>query len=237
MRPDRVQDLTNPMLAQVPHVLLGAHAGTIMGVESNGMQFYPEASTLEARAHPRYLQSPWRRSPIFPLSYSGAGFGYQVERIQAEAERVSQSGLSLHCLRSLAIVTMQAERPGRSSLSGKVDFPLVGSFRATGVARVLPGLLLACPFLFSILPSWVVVSGGPVHRDGVVDYSQGSRGHSVCSHRRRRFSPSLPSLELPGRYFKLRPLWVVLGLLFFSSFCILNGAFSVTSCYTRRWSP
>ena len=31
-----VQDLTNPMLAQIPHVLLGAHAGTIMGVESNG---------------------------------------------------------------------------------------------------------------------------------------------------------------------------------------------------------
>ena len=35
-----VQDLSNPMLAQVPHVLLAAHAGTIMGVESNGMQFY-----------------------------------------------------------------------------------------------------------------------------------------------------------------------------------------------------
>ena len=36
-----VQDLTNPMLAQIPHVLLGAHAGTIRGVESNGMQFIP----------------------------------------------------------------------------------------------------------------------------------------------------------------------------------------------------
>ena len=39
-----VQDLTNPMLAQVPHVLLAAHAGTIMGVETNAMQFYPDAS-------------------------------------------------------------------------------------------------------------------------------------------------------------------------------------------------
>jgi hypothetical protein len=39
-----VQDLTNPMLAQIPHVLLAAHAGTIMGVETNAMQFYPEAS-------------------------------------------------------------------------------------------------------------------------------------------------------------------------------------------------
>ncbi|MEM9943559.1 MAG: hypothetical protein AAF939_18495, partial [Planctomycetota bacterium] len=40
--PMMVQDLTNPMLAQIPHVRLAAHAGTIMGVESNGMQFYPD---------------------------------------------------------------------------------------------------------------------------------------------------------------------------------------------------
>src|SRR5207247_5249917 len=38
-----VQDLTNPMLAQIPHLLLAAHAGTIMGVETNSMQFYPAA--------------------------------------------------------------------------------------------------------------------------------------------------------------------------------------------------
>ena len=47
-----VQDLTNPMLAQVPHVLLAAHAGTIMGVETNAMQFYPDASRPEAEVHP-----------------------------------------------------------------------------------------------------------------------------------------------------------------------------------------
>jgi len=34
-----VQDLTNPMLAQIPHIRLAAHAGTIMGVETNAMQF------------------------------------------------------------------------------------------------------------------------------------------------------------------------------------------------------
>ena len=80
-----VQDLTNPMLAQVPHVLLGAHAGTIMGVESNGMQFYPEASSLEARVHPGIYS---RRGGELDLStLSGPGFGYQVERIQAEAGR------------------------------------------------------------------------------------------------------------------------------------------------------
>ncbi|MCB1089319.1 MAG: hypothetical protein KDM63_19940, partial [Verrucomicrobiae bacterium] len=47
-----VQDLTNPMLAQIPHFLLAAHAGTIMGVESNAMQFYPAASLPEERVHP-----------------------------------------------------------------------------------------------------------------------------------------------------------------------------------------
>ncbi len=47
-----VQDLTNPMLAQIPHVLLAAHAGTIMGVETNSMQFYPDASLPEEAVHP-----------------------------------------------------------------------------------------------------------------------------------------------------------------------------------------
>src|SRR5262249_30003960 len=47
-----VQDLSNPMLAQIPHVLLAAHVGTIMGVETNAMQFYPEASRPEAVVHP-----------------------------------------------------------------------------------------------------------------------------------------------------------------------------------------
>ena len=62
-----VQDLTNPMLAQVPHVLLAAHAGTIMGVETNAMQFYPEASLLEARAPPRPLHpAPGHPRPFHP---------------------------------------------------------------------------------------------------------------------------------------------------------------------------
>jgi hypothetical protein len=47
-----VQDLTNPMLAQIPHCLLAAYAGTIMGVETNAMQFYPAASEAEEKVHP-----------------------------------------------------------------------------------------------------------------------------------------------------------------------------------------
>lgn len=75
-----VQDLTNPMLAQIPHVLLAAHAGTIMGVETNSMQFYPEASRPEAAAHPGLYQ---RRDGKVDLStVRGPGFGYRLAEIQ-----------------------------------------------------------------------------------------------------------------------------------------------------------
>ena len=75
-----VQDLSNPMLAQIPHVLLAAHAGTIMGVESNGMQFYPEASLPEAAVHPGLFR---RRNGSLDLSsIHGPGFGYRVNEIK-----------------------------------------------------------------------------------------------------------------------------------------------------------
>ena len=75
-----VQDLTNPMLAQIPHVLLAAHAGTIMGVESNGMQFYPEASRPEAAVHPGSTAAA-RACSTSPPS-RGPGFGYRVGEIE-----------------------------------------------------------------------------------------------------------------------------------------------------------
>ena len=78
-----VQDLTNPMLAQMPHVLLAAHAGTIMGVETNAMQFYPDASLPEASLHPGLYQ---RRGGCLDLSTLAGrpGFGYDVGRIERE---------------------------------------------------------------------------------------------------------------------------------------------------------
>jgi len=77
-----VQDLTNPMLAQVPHVLLGAHAGTIMGVETNAMQFYPEASGPEAAVHPGLYT---RRGGTVDLrSIRGPGFGYRLDEIRRD---------------------------------------------------------------------------------------------------------------------------------------------------------
>lgn len=75
-----VQDLTNPMLAMVPHVQLAAHVGTIMGIECNSMQFYPEASKPEAQVHPGLYQ---RRNGVLDLSSLGnEGFGYRIDEIE-----------------------------------------------------------------------------------------------------------------------------------------------------------
>ena len=74
-----VQDLTNPMLAQIPHVLLAAHAGTIMGVETNAMQFYPDASLAEEAIHPGLYRR--RQGEVALSSLGGPGFGYRLNEI------------------------------------------------------------------------------------------------------------------------------------------------------------
>lgn len=77
-----VQDLTNPMLAQIPHVLLAAHAHTMMGVESNAMQFYPEASSPEARVHPGVYT---RHNGMLNLkTITGSGLGYRISEISRQ---------------------------------------------------------------------------------------------------------------------------------------------------------
>lgn len=77
-----VQDLTNPMLAQIPHVLLAAHAGTIMGVETNAMQFYPAASAPEEAVHPGLYRR--REGQVDLSSVRGPGFGYRVDEIKRQ---------------------------------------------------------------------------------------------------------------------------------------------------------
>ena len=77
-----VQDLTNPMLAMLPHALLAAHVGTIAGVETNAMQFYPAASGPEAAVHPGLYR---RRGGEVDLgSLGGPGFGYRLAEIVRE---------------------------------------------------------------------------------------------------------------------------------------------------------
>jgi hypothetical protein len=74
-----VQDLTNPMLAQVSHLLLAAHAGTIMGVETNAMQFYPDASAPEEAVHPGMFRR--RHGRVSLESLGSEGIGYRVGEI------------------------------------------------------------------------------------------------------------------------------------------------------------
>lgn len=84
-----VQDLSNPMLAQIPHVLLGAHAPTLMGVETNGMQFYPAASAPEEAVHPGLYR---RRNGQLDLStLKGPGFGYRIEEIKRQLPEAAAS--------------------------------------------------------------------------------------------------------------------------------------------------
>ncbi|MCS7224674.1 MAG: hypothetical protein NZ959_09005 [Armatimonadetes bacterium] len=74
-----VQDLTNPMLAQIAHLLLAAHSRTLMGVETNSMQFYPEGSSYEAQVHPGIYR---RRDGCVDLTtLTGPGLGYRLEEI------------------------------------------------------------------------------------------------------------------------------------------------------------
>lgn len=75
-----VQDLTNPMLAQIPHLQLGYYAGTIMGVETNAMQFYPEVSRPERDVHPGMFE---RREGMVDLATSlpYPGFGYRIDEV------------------------------------------------------------------------------------------------------------------------------------------------------------
>ncbi len=74
-----VQDLTNPMLAMIPHALLAAHAGTVMGLESNAPQYYPDASLPEAAVHPGVYA---RKNGLIDLStVRGPGFGYRLDEI------------------------------------------------------------------------------------------------------------------------------------------------------------
>ena len=82
-----VQDLTNPMLAQIPHVLLAAYAETLMGVETNSMQFYPAASAPEELVHPGIYK---RRNGRVNLStLKGAGFGYRLREIKRKLPAVT----------------------------------------------------------------------------------------------------------------------------------------------------
>ncbi len=80
-----VQDLTNPRLAIIPHALLAANVGTIMGVEVNSMQFCPDASGDAARIHPGLYRR--RNGKISFETLGKTGFGYRYDEILDSSEK------------------------------------------------------------------------------------------------------------------------------------------------------
>jgi len=81
--PYAVQDLTNPSLALIHSVGLGARLYTIMGVEANSRQFFPDSTTdAEKRVHAGIFSLT--RGEADTSSLRGTGLGYQMDRIVEE---------------------------------------------------------------------------------------------------------------------------------------------------------
>jgi len=79
--PYTVQDLTNPSLALIHSVGLGARLYTMMGVEANSRQFFPSSTTPgEKQVHDGIFTV--RNGVASTSSLRGAGLGYQTDRLR-----------------------------------------------------------------------------------------------------------------------------------------------------------
>ncbi len=80
--PYTVQDLTNPSLALIHSVGLGARLNTMMGVEANSRQFFPGSTRLgEKTVHDGVFTVT--NGVASTASIRGTGLGYQMDRIMA----------------------------------------------------------------------------------------------------------------------------------------------------------
>ena len=78
--PYAVQDLTNPSIALIHSVGMGARLFTIMGVEANSRQFFPHSTTeAEKRVHEGIFRL--RGGEADTSSLRGTGLGYQMDRV------------------------------------------------------------------------------------------------------------------------------------------------------------
>ena len=95
--------------------------------------------------------------------------------------------------------------------------------------RVLLESYISCsllPVLLFILPEWVMVSNGRVHRGGLVDYSMGL-GAILFAPIFETIFIFVPVLEV-CRYFKVKPAWTILGFaLFFELLHTQRGFFGL----------
>ncbi len=81
--PYTVQDLTNPSIALIHSVGLGARLYTIMGVEANSRQFFPSStSEAEKRVHGGIFRL--RDGQADTSSLQGTGLGYRMSEVLAQ---------------------------------------------------------------------------------------------------------------------------------------------------------
>jgi L-alanine-DL-glutamate epimerase-like enolase superfamily enzyme len=83
--PYALQDLTNPSLALIQAVGMGARLHTMMGLEANSRQFFPDATPPgEQAVHEGLFRV--RRGLASTASLQGTGLGYQMDKILAYQE-------------------------------------------------------------------------------------------------------------------------------------------------------
>ena len=79
--PLSVQDLTNPSLALIQSVGMGARLHTIMGVEANSRQFFPDSTQNAEKIVHRGIFS-LVHGEADTSSIRGTGLGYQMEAMK-----------------------------------------------------------------------------------------------------------------------------------------------------------
>ncbi len=77
--PYTIQDLTNPGLALLHSVGLGARLHPLMGVEANSRQYYPDTSEPERAVHPDIVTV--KNGRVSTQSLRGSGLGYRIGEI------------------------------------------------------------------------------------------------------------------------------------------------------------
>ncbi len=81
--PYALQDLTNPGISLIHSVGMGARLYTMMGVEANSRQFFPDAATAAEQAVHGGIFNV-RRGVADTTSLQGTGLGYQMDRLLVE---------------------------------------------------------------------------------------------------------------------------------------------------------
>ena len=151
------------MLAQIPHVLLAAHSGTIMGVEKpTHMQVLPRGSQApEAKVHPGIYAR--RDGKVVLTSISGPGFGYRLEEISRELPAPAAAIFALepaNCGIAAAIVLASFDSLYWDTFAETAHY----AFYIWRMTRIIPTWSGRCWPRRASMPNWWWCRKGPISR-------------------------------------------------------------------------